>query len=199
MARRSARISPEARRAEILKAAQDCFSRGGYHVTTIDDIALEAGLSKGAVYWHFENKWELFLALIDQIIRGVEEHLALPHEKMTGRERIEHVCDLVLGMDPGGPGMAELQAEFMAHAARDSELRKRVSGMGQGTIRFIADAVEHGIARGEFRPADPVSVAVAILAVLDGLQVHQLLRPDLEVNKIWTDTVDLLLRGLEAK
>ena len=62
MARRGPRVSTEARREEILKAAYTCFSRGGYHATTIDDIALEAGLSKGAVYWHFEGKWELFLA-----------------------------------------------------------------------------------------------------------------------------------------
>ncbi len=199
MPRRSARLSPEARRQEILESAHACFSRGGYHQTTIDDIAEEAGLSKGAVYWHFEGKWELFLALIDQILQEVEQELALPHEALSARERLEHICAVVLRADPGGAGMAELQAEFLAHAARDEGLRRRIAGMGRGTLRSVAEAIEHGVATGEFRPVDPDHVSIALVASLDGLQSHQLLRPDLEVNAIWRETVDLLIRGLEAK
>ena len=52
----------EERRAQILQAASTCFSRKGYHQTTMDDIVEEAGLSKGGVYWHFSSKKELFLA-----------------------------------------------------------------------------------------------------------------------------------------
>jgi AcrR family transcriptional regulator len=199
MARRGARVSPEARREAILKAARACFSRGGYHATTIDDIALDAGLSKGAVYWHFEGKWELFVALLDGLMHGLEEQLVLPREHMTGRERIEYACQVILSSDPGGPGMAELQAEFMAHASRDTEVRRRFSGMGQRTIQFLVDAVEHGVRSGEFRPVDAESVALGILAALDGLQVHQLLRPDLDVNRVWQETVDQLIRGMEVR
>jgi hypothetical protein len=42
-------------------------------------------------------------------------------------------------------------------------------------------------------------VALAILASLDGLQVHQLLRPDLDVNRVWQETVDQLIRGMEVR
>jgi len=199
MARRGARVTPEARREAILKAAHACFSRGGFHATTIDDIALDAGLSKGAVYWHFEGKWELFVALLDGILRSLEEQLVLPRERMTGRERIEHACRVILGSNPGGPGMAELQAEFMAHAARDAEVRRRFAGMGQRTIQFLVDAVEHGVEAGEFRAVGAESVAFAILASLDGLQVHQLLRPELDVNRVWQETVDQLIRGMEVR
>ena len=199
MARRAARVTPQARREAILKAARVCFSRGGYHATTIDDIALDAGLSKGAVYWHFEGKWELFVALLDGILHGLEEQLVLPRENMTGRERIEHACRVILSSDPGGPGMAELQAEFMAHASRDAEVRRRFAGMGQRTVQFLMDAVEYGVQAGEFRPVQAESVALAILASLDGLQVHQLLRPDLDVNRVWQETVDQLIRGMEVR
>ena len=50
---------------EILKAAMKIFVVNGYSDTKMDDIALGAGLSKGAVYHHFSSKNELFLSLID--------------------------------------------------------------------------------------------------------------------------------------
>jgi hypothetical protein len=86
----------------------------------------------------------------------------------------------------------------VAHAARDEELRERLAGLFTGALQSAVDAVAHGIETGEFRAADPEHVALGMLATIDGLQVHQVLRPDLEVNRIWRDSVELMIRGLEA-
>ena len=198
MARRAQRLPPEARRGEILQAALVRFSQAGYHDTTIDDIAEQAGLSKGAVYWHFRGKRELFLGLIDDIVRGLEGQLAAPDPGASGRKRLEHICAIMLGADPGAPGMARLQAEFVAHATRDEELRQRLAGLFTGALQPVVDAVAHGVATGEFREVDPTHAALGMLAALDGLQMYQLLRPDLEVNRIWRDVVELMIRGLEV-
>src|SRR6266704_4728198 len=56
----------QANRARILQAARNVFARHGYHGATIGEIADEAGLSNGAVYYNFANKEDLFLALLDQ-------------------------------------------------------------------------------------------------------------------------------------
>ncbi len=56
----------EERRQQILDAAVRSFSRGGLHQTTIEDIRLEAGLSRGAVYHYFKSKEEVFEALMDE-------------------------------------------------------------------------------------------------------------------------------------
>jgi len=53
-------------RERLLDAALDVFSRRGYSAASVDEIAAEAGYSKGAVYSNFSNKEELFLALIDR-------------------------------------------------------------------------------------------------------------------------------------
>jgi AcrR family transcriptional regulator len=66
MARRAVRRKAEISRGEILDAALACFAARGYHETSVDDIAARAGLSKGAIYWHFAGKRELFLALVDR-------------------------------------------------------------------------------------------------------------------------------------
>ncbi|MER3460463.1 MAG: TetR family transcriptional regulator, partial [candidate division GAL15 bacterium] len=54
----------ERTRARILEAARRVFARSGYHGTLMDQVAQEAGLSKGALYVHFPSKEELFLALL---------------------------------------------------------------------------------------------------------------------------------------
>lgn len=199
MPRRAQRLPAEDRRREILSAALTSFGRGGFHETTIDDIAREAGLSKGAVYWHFAGKRELFYALVDQILGDFEGELATPDPTLSGRERLERMVDAALRVDLGAPGMAELQAEFMSCAAREPEMRERLLAAAQGSIQLVVDAISHGVKSGEFRPVDPETVAYGMLATLDGLQVHQLLRPDLEVNRIWRESIELIVRGLEVR
>ena len=53
-------------RERLLQAGLQVFSRRGYYAASVDEIAAEAGFSKGAVYSNFESKEDLFLALIDQ-------------------------------------------------------------------------------------------------------------------------------------
>jgi AcrR family transcriptional regulator len=53
-------------RERLLEAGLQVFSRRGYYAASVDEIAAEAGFSKGAVYSNFESKEDLFLALIDQ-------------------------------------------------------------------------------------------------------------------------------------
>src|SRR6266487_3150121 len=65
----------EARRQHILRAALRCFARRGYHTTTIDDIAAEAGVSKGAPYVYFQSKEALFRALYDRWDCGLADRI----------------------------------------------------------------------------------------------------------------------------
>jgi len=66
MARRT-KEEAEATRESVLRAALDLFSEKGYSRTTFNDIAKSIGMTRGAVYWHFENKEALLAALIDYV------------------------------------------------------------------------------------------------------------------------------------
>lgn len=52
--------SRKERKEEILQAALKCFSEKGYHDTGMDNIIREFGLSKGAIYWYFKSKRDIF-------------------------------------------------------------------------------------------------------------------------------------------
>ena len=59
---------PPRRRAQILAAARELFSQGGYHGVTVDAIAQRAGISKGNLYWYFASKQDIFKLLMDDVV-----------------------------------------------------------------------------------------------------------------------------------
>ncbi|MPQ99835.1 TetR family transcriptional regulator [Modestobacter sp. I12A-02628] len=64
--RGGARLPRDARRVQLLRAAQDVFVAQGFHAAAMDDIAVRAGVSKPVLYQHFPGKRELYLALLEQ-------------------------------------------------------------------------------------------------------------------------------------
>src|SRR3954449_4193797 len=75
---RSARAERRDAREALLEAALQVFAERGYRDSSVDDIAERAGYSKGAMYWHFSSKDDLFFALIEERIeRPWREGIAL--------------------------------------------------------------------------------------------------------------------------
>ncbi|MEI2301154.1 TetR family transcriptional regulator [Ensifer sp. MJa1] len=75
---RRTKADAEATRQKILCAAERVFYEKGVSNTTLEEIAKAAGVTRGAIYWHFANKTDLFLALHDAV--------PLPQEDMVARE-----------------------------------------------------------------------------------------------------------------
>jgi AcrR family transcriptional regulator len=65
---RAARVQGREAREELLTAALELFARRGYREASVDEIAAEAGYSKGALYWHFSDKEGLLMALLEERI-----------------------------------------------------------------------------------------------------------------------------------
>ena len=191
----------EVRREEILDAAEACLREQGYHRTTVDDIAARAGLSKGAIYWHFKGKGEVFVGLIDRhlqsfrMVRQVAERAPSARDALHQMVRVaqENLGDT---MQIAPMDLAELSLEYLSHASRDPELRERFLKMYREIVEVISQQIERGIQDGQFRKVDPTTVAVSILAILDGLMLQRALAPELDLLGLWEESVELLLRGI---
>ena len=84
------RLPAEQRRRQLLAVAREVFADRGFHATSMDDVALAAGVTKPVLYQHFRNKRALYLELLDDVGRELLEELyAATHEVSTGRERVE--------------------------------------------------------------------------------------------------------------
>jgi AcrR family transcriptional regulator len=90
------RLTAEERRTEILDAALTAFSRKGYHATSLDDIAGEAGVSKALIYEHFASKQELYGDLIARNARELTQRVT---SALVGVEVESGVARLATGLD----------------------------------------------------------------------------------------------------
>jgi len=72
---RKTKVEAEQTRQDILDAALELFNSKGYSRTTLGDIARRAGVTRGAIYWHFKDKVELFLALKEEMERSTQTRL----------------------------------------------------------------------------------------------------------------------------
>jgi AcrR family transcriptional regulator len=86
----SMRLPAEQRRRQLLEVACDVFAAGGFHATSMDDIATAAGVTKPVLYQHFPSKRALFLELLDDLGRQLLDELAASTSRApTGRARVE--------------------------------------------------------------------------------------------------------------
>src|SRR5215831_11882752 len=82
---RTSAATKQQRRAHIMQAALRCFARAGFYATTMDDVAVQAGVSKGTPYLYFSSKAELYCALYEWWSCGLSDRVnaaidALPEE-----------------------------------------------------------------------------------------------------------------------
>jgi AcrR family transcriptional regulator len=196
----SPKLKPETleeRKAQILQAAWTCFARKGYNNTTMDDIVVESGLSKGSLYWHFDSKDDLFMAAVTAFFVEVGQ------ETFAALEQCESVADKLragarsmVAFGRKAAGLFNLLVEFWAQSERREDANQFWADMLAQYEDLIAGIVEEGVQRGEFRPVDPGHLAWALLAAYDGLAAYLMLKPDLDLEGISKTFVETLLKGL---
>ncbi len=193
----------EERKNQILEAALTCFARKGYHHTTMDDIVAEAGLSKGGVYWHFESKKELFLALFAPVMESTEAIMKAAMESgKSSRERLEATLDLsaTLATAEEFREIMPLMIEVWAQNWRDPAVNDVAAGMYDRLLTPFVQLMEDGIAAGEFKPVNASAMAGIIFALYDGLAVQALIDESLVDWDAVKETVKrTLIAGLLAE
>ena len=173
----------ERNRALLLAAARRVFLARGYHGATLEQIADDAGFSKGVVYSQFRSKADLFLALLDERIAerardNVRVVTALAKDVGGWRgvvAMIEHAARIARAE----PQWGLLVIEFRVHAARDSALNERYAAAHERTIEGVADVVRRLYEVVTEEPPGPVrQVAEFVLAVGAGAELEQAVNGD---------------------
>jgi len=120
-------------RARLLDAAGRVYARRGFNGATLDEVAAEAGFTKGAVYSHFGSKENLLLALSEEHLAAqVGEQLELFDRERTSWERPLAGAARWMESLEEDPDRFRLFVELWAYAQRDQRLRER-----------LAEGVEH--------------------------------------------------------
>src|SRR5947209_15219987 len=123
---RAARAEGREAREELLAAALRVFARCGYRDAGVDEIAAEAGYSKGALYWHFSGKQELLLALIDERIDApMRDRVGLLASAPPDRDMSAEATRTFAKQLNEEREALLLEREYWSLAIRDPELRAR--------------------------------------------------------------------------
>src|SRR6201992_2736815 len=102
---RGARLPRQARRRQLLGAAQEVFVSQGYHAAAMDEIAERAGISKPVLYQHFPSKLELYLALLDESVDALIDTVRKALEATThNKQRVVATFGAYFGFVAGRGG-----------------------------------------------------------------------------------------------
>ena len=171
----------QANRARILQAARKVFAQRGYHGATIAQIADEAGLSNGAVYYNFANKEDLFLALLDQwraeLIQDIGKAIGRPGSAEPQRPFQDEVLHVVATLKRGREWRL-LLFEFVTYAARNPQFRERFVAGRQKFKDALASALAERTAAHHIQPAlSPEQLAALLTALVNGLALDEITEP----------------------
>jgi AcrR family transcriptional regulator len=191
----------QANRDRILRAARKVFGRRGYHGATIEEIAIESGLSNGAVYYNFANKEDLFLALLEEwrteLIRGVESSFAGAGRR-TGdpaQQLRDEVREILKALGPSRDWQL-LLLEFVTYAARNPKFRARFVAGRQRFKTAMTDALEERIAALELEPTlPPEQLTLVLTALVNGLAVDQLTEPSALPDELIANALTALMQA----
>jgi AcrR family transcriptional regulator len=191
------------RREEIMAAAKKVFARNGFHATTISDIAKEAGLAYGSVYWYFDSKDELFHALMSAEGDALRTHIAAA--LAASGQRSEK------NWEPLRVTVQAVLEFFEADKAVTKLLLRDASALGDqfekhlGSIyeRFIDDIEKHMIVaqqRGAVISAPPRMLAFSLAALIGQLAHRRLTTDDgVTASEVADIVVSFSLNGLRPR
>jgi AcrR family transcriptional regulator len=197
----------EETREEILAAAARVFAKRGFHAASLDAVAAEAGYSRGAVYYNFADKEELFLELLDrrcaeraQDLRDLFADSKEDDVAATGRQA-QIGADRALSAMTGDTQWRALYLEFLAHAARDTAFRRRFSKRTAEMRRTLEEVVADRTAPvAEALTMEPDQLAVVIDALGVGLWAHHMLHGSRAVPPdLFSKALAMLVDGIAAR
>jgi AcrR family transcriptional regulator len=192
-------------RQRILDAARGVFFRDGFMAANLDEVAQGAGVAKGTLYRYFENKAELYVAVLsadgDVFERKMRETIepSLPPAEQVRRMGRFYIAHWTAHLEyfqifwalENEPVIGELPEAVVA----------QVTALWEKCLQLLAGALERGVAEGVFAPHDSWEVANILWTLANGLiqreqaQAPRSLRRK-PLEQVFEDAVELVLRGL---
>jgi AcrR family transcriptional regulator len=189
-------------RTRILDAAARVFARQGYAGASLEQVAADAGMTKGAVYWHFSSKSDLFAALCEKSL--TQQLQVLPRQAQSAFDSAAPVQGLArllqsqLACVDEGQGNPMLFFEFVTSSrepAVGEALRATYGKIIDGVSGIIAQLQESGAVKSDL---DPGALAVLFQALINGLLLGWLIDPDrIRFEQLVPELSRVLWEGLQ--
>jgi len=186
------------RKAQIYRAALTCFHHKGYHLTTMDDVAVESGLSKGTLYWYFKSKQDLFISMLRHVMGQFGQEMAsIASQESCATDKLRASLALFRAESAEMGAFFGVIMEAWALTRHDEKVEKLVREIYTPYADLMTRIVREGVSTGEFTVEFPGTTALVLLALFDGVTLSMgtgLWQCDW--NEIMDEAERLVLRGL---
>jgi AcrR family transcriptional regulator len=185
-------------RSSLLRSAAKLICRKGITEASVDDIATEAGYTKGAFYANFKSKEEMFLVMLDERYATELERL---EAHLPGEEPVEEVrqsAEDFIRFIRSDPEWPRLYFEFVVYAARNPEFREELATRNRAMRERIAEVIRNWVA--DFSTAAPFpfeDIARMLFCLADGFLVQRLIEPGLDED-LYATMNTTLFKGIAA-
>ncbi|HEY7123198.1 MAG TPA: TetR family transcriptional regulator [Ktedonobacterales bacterium] len=201
---RRTKEAAEETRQNLLGAALKVFSQKGFAATRLEDVAEEAGVSRGAIYWHFKNKADLFNTLSEEVSADLDVLIQQAvAEGGTFLEVTRRIMVQLLRHTEEDETFRAVQELTIFKTGYLPELEEGMEKKRQGMRALEAELAGHmrqALAAGEVRAdLDPVIAARAYLGYISGLMINWLTdQQAFSLAESAPALVDVFLRGIAA-
>lgn len=191
-------------RQRILEAAARVFARKGYAGASLDEIAADAGMTKGAIYWHFRNKQDLFFALVDKKFqRDTAPLVAAVTTVFNGKDSLTGFKELMRGVFERiqqDPDWVLLYLEVMGQA-RDPELLPRLAVFQEQALAMLENLIRQLQLSGRYdTTCSPRDMALLFHVIVDGVVLANLINPGrMDVPALSDSFMTMLWQGVAPK
>jgi AcrR family transcriptional regulator len=199
---RAARAEGREARDELLTAAVRVFARRGYRDASVDEVAAEAGYSKGALYWHFSGKEELLQALLEEHVDApMRDRFALLASAPPDRDMSVQATEAFTHQLEGEREALLLEREYWSLAIRDPQLRARYVKRQTELRDALAAAIEaraHHLGTPDLGMSAE-DVARIVMSIIGGLAVDELIEPGSVRPELLGEGLAVVYAGLVAR
>jgi TetR/AcrR family acrAB operon transcriptional repressor len=193
-----------ATRDSILDAAAALFAERGVSGTTLQHIATKAGVTRGAIYWHFEDKGAMFNAMMERAAMPLEAAMAMLDSSDT-TDPLGDLRDYALAVfrltveDPKARSTFEIATLKMEYTDEMSAVRDRRALNQADWIKRAESRIRIGMRRQLVKPGiTPCSVAFGMWVLIEGLIRNWLMAPTFDLVKTGGEIIETHLASLRV-
>ena len=200
MPRMSRREKQAQTRSCLLEAAARVFARRGMQAASIDEVAEDAGYTKGAFYANFKSKEELFLAMLDErFAEHVERVDAIIATDQDFQDQVREGGADFMRWISDDPEWERLFFEFAALATRNEEFREELVTRYRAVRERMVELYAARIERMATERAVPVDeMVMMVFAMANGISMEKLLEPDAVPDDMFATMLQAFFLGLMA-
>lgn len=183
----------------IFQSAIKVFSVNGYDGATMDDMAQEAGVAKGTLYYHFKSKEEIFKYIITEGMELIKEQLeAAAVREKDSLSKLKAICTLQLNLvNEKKDFFKVIMSQLWGQEMRQLELRDIIQKYICNLEKYIKEAIDDGL----IKNGDPYFMAYTFFGALCSAAVYELINKDKNKNDIEDISESLMqniLHGIQA-